>query len=180
MNRSLKLALLSLALPLLAAGGAQAQSQLNCNPVVDATGDPVLSSGGDIVSNSFVTECPQVSAVEEVQEAPARSEYLVFFDWDEATLLPSADAILADAAEAVRNNQASRVRVAGFADTSGPADYNDGLSERRAQAIRERLASFGIPAEAIEVEAFGETNLRVPTPDGVREPQNRRTQIYLE
>jgi outer membrane protein OmpA-like peptidoglycan-associated protein len=52
-----------------------------------------------------------------------------------------------------------------------------GLSQRRDDAVREYLTSHGVAANAISARAFGETNQRVPTADGVRELQNRRVEI---
>ena len=67
--------------------------------------------------------------------------------------------------------------LAGYTDTSGSAQYNMGLSARRNTSVRNYLTARGIPDGRISSEAFGEKDLRVPTADGVREPQNRRVQI---
>ena len=67
--------------------------------------------------------------------------------------------------------------LAGYADRSGSARYNVGLSQRRNQSVQNYLTGKGIPAAAITSQAFGETNPRVPTADGVRELQNRRVEI---
>ena len=55
--------------------------------------------------------------------------------------------------------------------------YNLGLSQRRADAVKSYLAGRGIGEGVITTQAFGETNLRVQTADGVRELQNRRVEI---
>ena len=65
-------------------------------------------------------------------------------------------------------------------DTSGPADYNLRLSVRRAEAVKAVLVDAGIPAENITTIGRGQEDLLVPTPDDVREPQNRRAQIQFE
>jgi len=54
---------------------------------------------------------------------------------------------------------------------------NQGLSERRNMATRDYLNSHGITNAEITSQAFGESNSRVPTADGVRELQNRRVEI---
>ncbi|MEO0413202.1 MAG: OmpA family protein [Pseudomonadota bacterium] len=105
--------------------------------------------------------------------------FLVFFDWDEANITPEAAAIIKDAAEAYREYGQSTIMLEGFADTSGAKDYNDRLSARRASAVEAELAKYGVSADAMTKQAFGEGNLRVNTFDGVREPQNRRVQITL-
>jgi outer membrane protein OmpA-like peptidoglycan-associated protein len=67
--------------------------------------------------------------------------------------------------------------IAGHADRSGPADYNIGLSQRRATNVRTYLTGHGIPDGVITQEAFGESRPLVETADGVREPQNRRVEV---
>ena len=85
---------------------------------------------------------------------------------------------------ALHRGPASRVRTCGPAvrasarrDRSGPADYNVGLSQRRANNTRAYLAGHGIPDGVMTTEAFGESRPLVETADGVREPQNRRVEV---
>lgn len=111
---------------------------------------------------------------------PAPQEYLVFFDFDSAALTAEGRDIVRSAAENARAGGVSRIRVTGHADTSGPADYNMGLSQRRADAVAAELVRLGIDRGQIAVSAAGETQPLVPTGDGVREPQNRRVEIVLQ
>ena len=110
--------------------------------------------------------------------APARS-YLVFFDWDKATLTDRARQIIREAAENSTKVQYTRIEVNGYTDTSGAAKYNMGLSIRRARVVQAELIKNGVPANAITIQGFGETHLLVPTGPSVREPQNRRVEIIV-
>jgi outer membrane protein OmpA-like peptidoglycan-associated protein len=110
--------------------------------------------------------------------APARS-YLVFFDWDKATLTDRARQIIREAADNSTHVQYTRIEVNGYTDTSGTPQYNMGLSVRRANAVKAELIKDGVPANAITTQGFGETHLLVPTGPGVREPQNRRVEIII-
>ena len=110
--------------------------------------------------------------------APARS-YLVFFDWDKATLTVRAQQIIKEAADNSTRVQYTRIEVNGYTDTSGTPQYNQGLSVRRAQAVAAELVRDGVPSAAIAIQGFGETHLLVPTGSGVREPQNRRVEIII-
>jgi len=103
--------------------------------------------------------------------------FIVFFDWDKDEITPQAAAILDNAAAAYTQTGQASVVLAGHADASGPADYNVGLSQRRANNVRSYLAGRGVPDGSITTEAFGESRLLVQTADGVREPQNRRVEI---
>jgi outer membrane protein OmpA-like peptidoglycan-associated protein len=110
--------------------------------------------------------------------APARS-YLVFFDWDKATLTDRARQIVADAAAASARIATTRIETNGYTDTSGTPVYNQALSMRRAQAVAAELVKDGVPRGIISIQGFGETHPLVPTAAGVREPQNRRVEIVI-
>ncbi|WP_426957141.1 OmpA family protein [Muricoccus radiodurans] len=121
-----------------------------------------------------VVATPVVAA----QPTVART-YLVFFDWDRADLTDRARQIIAEAANASRSTQTTRIEVAGHADRSGTPQYNQRLSQRRAEVVAAELARNGVSRSAISISAFGESRPLVPTADGVREPQNRRVEIVL-
>lgn len=110
---------------------------------------------------------------------PAPTNYLVFFDFDRSDLTPEAQAVLRKAADTIKAGQAARVTLVGHADRSGPDRYNMGLSQRRGDSVKRFLADLGIVGDTLEVVARGESSPLVPTPDGVREPQNRRVEIVL-
>ncbi|HEY8611038.1 MAG TPA: OmpA family protein, partial [Roseomonas sp.] len=73
----------------------------------------------------------------------------------------------------------TRIEVAGHADRSGTPQYNQRLSQRRAEAVAAELARRGISRPQMSIQACGESRPLVPTADGVREPQNRRVEIVL-
>jgi outer membrane protein OmpA-like peptidoglycan-associated protein len=102
---------------------------------------------------------------------------LVFFDWDSAVVGPSGREVIGLAAQTYKAGSPVAVQVTGFTDTSGSADYNQRLSVRRADAVAAVLVQDGVPQNALVVTGRGQNGLRVPTPDGVREPQNRRVEI---
>jgi outer membrane protein OmpA-like peptidoglycan-associated protein len=101
----------------------------------------------------------------------------VFFDWDRSDITAQGAAILDNAAAAYQSCGSASVVLAGHADRSGSAQYNVGLSQRRADAVRSYLAGRGVADGAISTEAFGESRPLVETADGVREPQNRRVEV---
>jgi OmpA-OmpF porin, OOP family len=103
--------------------------------------------------------------------------YIVFFEWDKSDITPEAASILDNAVSAYTNCGNAQVMLAGYTDTSGTPRYNLGLSQRRADAVKAYLSGRGIADSVITTQAFGETNLRVQTADGVRELQNRRVEI---
>ena len=67
----------------------------------------------------------------------------------------------------------------GHADRAGPDPYNRSLSLRRAEIVGQELIELGIDPGRITITAYGESRPRVTTPDGMREPRNRRVEILI-
>jgi hypothetical protein len=126
-----------------------------------------------------------ISACEQQQAAttppppppPAPKSFMVFFDWDKANLSPQALSTIKQAADSFKASGTARITATGHTDTSGTPQYNMALSLRRAESVKGALVKEGVAPTAIAVIGRGEANLLVPTPDGVREPQNRRVEI---
>ncbi|WP_333605473.1 OmpA family protein [Novosphingobium sp.] len=115
--------------------------------------------------------------------APApcnKGPYIVFFDWNSAAISEEGSTILNSAAAGTAGCTSGRFSVSGYADRSGSETYNMALSQRRADVVRDFLTGQGVSAANVTTKAFGETNPRVPTADGVRELQNRRVEITVE
>lgn len=106
--------------------------------------------------------------------------YVLRFEHDRVEISPTGQAILKKLLRDVRLDPDARIAVHGHADRSGRADYNLSLSGQRAQAVVDALTEAGIPSDAIEMRMHGETNPAVETPDGTREAQNRRVEIFVQ
>ena len=103
--------------------------------------------------------------------------FIVFFDWDRDTITPQGMQVVQQAADAYRSGAPVQIQVTGYTDRSGSPGYNQRLSERRANNVARALAAMGVPKEQMIVGGRGENDNRVPTANGVREPQNRRVEI---
>ena len=111
---------------------------------------------------------------------PGEEAFLVFFDFDRSDIRPDAQEILNGVIDLAQQMSGTPVvAVVGHADRSGSDLYNQRLSERRAAAVERALAAGGIPSDAIATSGLGESMPLVPTPDGVREPSNRRAEITI-
>jgi OmpA-OmpF porin, OOP family len=108
-----------------------------------------------------------------------RRVFLVFFDWDRYSITSDGMRIIERAAAAYRAGTPVQIQVTGYTDRSGSPGYNQRLSERRAAAVADALTRFGVPRNEMTVGGRGENDNRVPTADGVREPQNRRVEIVF-
>lgn len=133
----------------------------------------------DFVARLSAAPPPPVSAAGSAPPAldctaPAVS---IFFDWNMDTPLAEGLATIGSLTQSAAQCGWKRFGVTGYTDTSGSNSYNDGLSMRRAQNVAAALGQGGIPAEAMSVTGLGETQLKIETADGVREPMNRRVEI---
>ena len=111
---------------------------------------------------------------------PVRRDFVIYFPFDQSELTPEADSVIRAVADYDHAAPGAHAIVVGFTDTSGSASYNLALSERRAKAVAQALIADGVPSEALAVSWKGKTELATPTPDGVREPLNRRATIAVE
>jgi outer membrane protein OmpA-like peptidoglycan-associated protein len=109
-----------------------------------------------------------------------QSKYEIYFAFDRAEITPEAARIVSAAAKSAMAGNLTRIDVVGHTDTVGSAAYNQRLSVRRADAVRKALLADGVPSDTIAARGVGEADLAVPTPDGVREPKNRRVEISEE
>ena len=69
--------------------------------------------------------------------------------------------------------------VIGHTDTVGALEFNDRLSQARAERMREMLIELGLPGDRIQAAGRGKRELLVPTDDNVSEPRNRRVEINV-
>ena len=110
-----------------------------------------------------------------VMDIPA--VYYVFFDFDRSDITPEAQVVIDQVGTDWTDLGNPDVDVVGHADRSGSRVYNQALSLRRAQATENALGGVGVPGGDVSISGQGEDNPLVPTPDGVREPSNRRAEI---
>jgi outer membrane protein OmpA-like peptidoglycan-associated protein len=126
---------------------------------------------------------PIVPAMAPVPMPPApvarQNAFIVFFDFDRYDLTQEAQAVVDQAAKSFRDNGYARIELNGYTDLAGTQEYNLKLSQRRATAVAEALAKLGVPRPAMNVMWHGKEHPRVPTPDGMRDPHNRRVEIVM-
>jgi len=82
----------------------------------------------------------------------------IHFDYDKSTLKPEAQAILKRNIQLLKDNPKAKVRIAGYTSASGTESYNQALSERRANAVKEYLTKEGLIApDRLSIIGYGET-----------------------
>jgi len=101
------------------------------------------------------------------------------FDFDKATLRPENRELLSRLAGILLASHGYRLHVYGYTDDVGTEEYNQGLSERRAEAVREYLAKSGIPSEIMSSKGFGKSSPRVKATTQQAREKNRRVEIGI-
>lgn len=107
----------------------------------------------------------------------------VLFDFDKHDLRPEAIPSLQKVAEVLRSRAGSPVTIDGHSDGKGSDAYNQPLSEKRAQAVRNWLAkSGGVTASGITTKGWGKSKPIVPNtrPDGSDDPDGRKKNRRVE
>lgn len=199
--------LLAAALGLLVAGSMSAQAaddDMVNNYVKDSAGVVVTDSAGDCVRTYDMTkerleECGYKTLEVVVEKSPEMVEVAVVeggtvlehvvveniqFAFDSAELTAASKAMLDDAVtrlapykELIRN-ETTHVTITGHTDSTGPEEYNQKLSERRANAVADYMASsLGVDRARMQVSGEGEANPVASNDTREGRAQNRRVEV---
>jgi OOP family OmpA-OmpF porin len=104
----------------------------------------------------------------------------VNFAFDRAEIDSSSAVVLDVAAEALNGCPNIAVRVEGHTDWIGTDAYNQGLSERRANAVRDYLISRGVSASRLSAAGFGESQPIASNETDEGRALNRRVELKPE
>ena len=105
----------------------------------------------------------------------------VLFVTNHSDLLPGAQVKLNDVANALTKQDAeSKITIEGHTDSQGEASYNQDLSQRRAQSVRDYLVSRGISADRVTAQGFGLTRPIADNASAEGRANNRRVEIVVQ
>jgi OOP family OmpA-OmpF porin len=151
---------------------------------VDDRGCP-LDKDGDGVAD-HMDQCPDTRPGIPVDETgcPERGQVLfvledVHFAFDSATLSDSARSLLEEAATTLENNPRISVNIEGHTDSIGTDAYNQSLSQRRAQAVKDFLVARGIAASRLSVIGHGESSPIADNSTREGRARNRRVEFVV-
>ncbi len=99
----------------------------------------------------------------------------VLFDFDSATIKPGGQTEISRVADVLNQYPQTTIRVEGHTDASGPEEYNQRLSERRAQAVKNALMQQGVEDWRITTAGYGESQ-----PVSSNAAANRRVTVVIE
>jgi len=103
----------------------------------------------------------------------------VLFDTNKATLKPGADQRIDRLATFLQKNPNERLIIEGYTDSTGSEEYNEELSQRRAQAVANVLAGQGIPASRYQVVGKGQAFPVASNATPAGRQQNRRVEVVF-
>jgi len=149
---------------------------------VDATGCEMDDDMDGVVNR--LDECPDTPAgarvdtkgceIKDVIKLPG-----VNFETNSDRLLPGSDSVLRDAAATLEKYPDLIVEVAGHTDSSGAADYNQGLSERRAATVRDYLINAGANETSLSSRGYGEAQPVSDNATAAGRAENRRVELRI-
>ena len=126
--------------------------------VVDKNGCPPVKKVVILASEPKVEEKVKVAAAEP-EEVVVLAFEDIHFDFNQSTLTPEAKVILKRNVQLLRENPKAHIRIAGYTSASGTDAYNQTLSEKRANSIKEFLVSEGVIKEArLTTIGYGSTH----------------------
>lgn len=103
----------------------------------------------------------------------------VLFETNKATLQTGAQRTVQKVAEFLNQYPQRKILIEGFTDDRGSDDYNQKLSEQRAQAVQELLVSNGVTSQRIDVHGYGEEYPVASNDNSAGRQQNRRVEIVI-
>jgi peptidoglycan-associated lipoprotein len=168
-----------LAVAVLALGLAACQKPKQVKPdetAATTTTDAASTSGiGDAGTAGGTTAKPLTPQQQALADLAQKS--IVYFDFDSSEIRPEYVSVIAAHAGYLVKFPSARVRLEGHTDERGSREYNIGLGERRAQAVRSALMLQGVADAQITTVSYGEERPAVEGSDDAAHAQNRRVEL---
>lgn len=103
----------------------------------------------------------------------------ILFDFNQATLRPETRETLSRIAGILLVSKGYRMSVEGHTDSVGTDEYNQKLSEKRADSVRDYLVKAGLPEPTITTQGFGKTKPLVSNDTAQGRQKNRRVEVVI-
>ena len=144
-------------------------------------GVPAPAAPAPVATPAAPAPAPTPAPVVPVAPATEKVSFAAdaFFDFDKATLKPEGKAKLDDLTDKVKGITLEVIIAVGHADSVGSDAYNQKLSEKRAQAVKDYLTSKGTDASRVYVEGKGEKQPVADNKTADGRAKNRRVEIEV-
>lgn len=161
-------------------------------PGVDPDGCPILDTDGDGY-NDDVDTCPKLPETRNgfqdddgcPDELPKELEEFngviegIQFDFNKATIKKESEPTLDKAAGVLRKFSTIKVEVAGHTDNVGTPEFNQQLSEDRAEAVKQWLIDHGVDADRVSTKGFGQDQPIDTNETEAGRAKNRRIEFHV-
>jgi OOP family OmpA-OmpF porin len=104
----------------------------------------------------------------------------VLFDFDKSNVKPEAAAILDRLVAFMNENKDKKAALAGHTDNIGTEAYNQKLSERRVNSVRDYVVKKGVDSGSISGQGFGESKPIADNKTAEGRAKNRRVEIKVQ
>jgi len=104
----------------------------------------------------------------------------VLFDYDQSEIRPDAESSLLSVLTVIEEHPNTNIRIEGHTDNTGSDDYNQNLSEKRADAVKDWLIENGCSPDNLTTIGYGESKPIVSNDSESGRQQNRRVEIIIE
>jgi OOP family OmpA-OmpF porin len=142
---------------------------------VDSKGCPLDSDGDGVYDN--LDQCPNTPKGAVVDQRGCWVLNDVNFDFDKTNIKAGDAARLDSVIPILENNPSLKIEIQGYTDNKGPADYNQKLSERRAQAVMKYIVKKGIDQSRLNAVGFGLTKPVASNDTREGRAENRRVEL---
>src|SRR5579872_3061929 len=167
---------LMLAAALGSAGCASKKPKASTQTQGSEVNNPADSSGADAANAGSVGSDEEVAG----PQGGLLAKRVIYFDFDSSEIKAEGTEIVAAHAKYLASHATARVRLEGNTDERGSREYNIGLGDRRAQAVRRALLLQGVNEGQITTVSYGEERPADPGHDESAWAKNRRVEIvYL-
>ncbi len=163
---------------------ANADKLAGCEPMTDFVervlfDKCVKDTDGDGVCEE-ADACPNTPRGAKIDEHGCWS--MILFDYNKAIIKKSAQPALDEVANVLTavDNSDVKIVIKGYADGTGSERYNESLSNKRAQAVREYLMNRGIKSNRLATKALGSTNPVAENTTAAGRAKNRRVEFAAE
>lgn len=144
---------------------------------------PAAQSSSSSVASTAPVAAPKPAAAQPLtaeqaaKQAAEKAGMVVYFDYDSSDIKSEYNAVIAAHAKYLTTNASLKVRLEGNTDERGTREYNIGLGERRAQAVRRALLLQGVAEAQVATLSYGEERAAVAGNDEAAYAKNRRVEF---
>jgi outer membrane protein OmpA-like peptidoglycan-associated protein len=116
-----------------------------------------------------------------VQANELKLKKQVHFAHDSAQIEPDSQSLLEEIADVLKQRpEIKRIEIQGHTDNTGTKEYNQRLSQSRAEAVQNALIKLGVESSRLEAKGYGQDKPLAPNVSAANRTKNRRVQIIIK